>query len=88
MATASATKTAHGSWRPLRFCRTLPATLVALFVAAAVPGTVALMPLYPATEKHWTTAEYSLFYVFWGISGSSARVAGLPLTINGGWRSW
>ena len=22
-----------------------------------------------ATEKHWSTAEYSLFYVFWGISG-------------------
>ena len=27
------------------------------------------MPLYLATEKHWSTAEYSLFYVFWGISG-------------------
>jgi MFS family permease len=27
------------------------------------------MPLYLATEKHWSTAEYSTFYVFWGISG-------------------
>ena len=27
------------------------------------------MPLYLATEKHWSTAEYSMFYVFWGISG-------------------
>ena len=51
----------------------LPATLVALFVACCstcIFGTVGgWMPLYLATEKHWTTAEYSLFYVFWGISG-------------------
>ena len=51
----------------------LPATLVALFVACCstcIFGTVGgWMPLYLATEKHWSTAEYSLFYVFWGISG-------------------
>jgi MFS transporter, SHS family, lactate transporter len=51
----------------------LPATLVALFVACcstAIFGTVGgWMPLYLATEKHWSTGEYSLFYVFWGISG-------------------
>jgi MFS family permease len=51
----------------------LPATLVALFVACCstcIFGTVGgWMPLYLATEKHWSTTEYSLFYVFWGISG-------------------
>jgi MFS family permease len=51
----------------------LPATLVALFVACCstcIFGTVGgWMPLYLATEKHWSTAEYSLFYVFWGLSG-------------------
>ena len=51
----------------------LPATLVALFVACAstcIYGTVgAWMPLYLATEKHWSTTEYSLFYVFYGMTG-------------------
>src|ERR1700682_6119136 len=50
----------------------LPATLVALFVACCstcIFSTVVWMPLYLATEKHWSTAEYSTFYVFWGISG-------------------
>ncbi|MBR0935021.1 MFS transporter [Bradyrhizobium jicamae] len=51
----------------------LPATLVALFVACAstcIYGTVgAWMPLYLATEKHWSTTEYSLFYVFYGLCG-------------------
>ena len=51
----------------------LPATLVALFVACSstcIYGTVgAWMPLYLATEKHWSTTEYSLFYVFYGICG-------------------
>jgi MFS family permease len=51
----------------------LPATLVALFVACAstcIFGTVGgWMPLYLATEKHWSTAEYSAFYVCWGLSG-------------------
>jgi MFS family permease len=51
----------------------LPSTLTALFVACCstcIFGTVgAWMPLYLATEKHWTTAEYSAFYVCWGIVG-------------------
>jgi MFS family permease len=51
----------------------LPATLVALFVACCstcIFGTVGgWMPLYLATEKHWSTQEYSLFYVCWGIVG-------------------
>ena len=51
----------------------LPATLVALFVACCQPcifGTVGgWMPFYLATEKHWSTAEYSPFYVCWGIVG-------------------
>ncbi|KJC40093.1 hypothetical protein UP09_23830 [Bradyrhizobium sp. LTSP885] len=51
----------------------LPATLVALFVACAstcIYGTVgAWMPLYLSTEKHWSTTEYSLFYVFYGLCG-------------------
>ncbi|WP_218578229.1 MFS transporter [Vineibacter terrae] len=52
---------------------TLPSTLVALFVACCstcIFGTVgAWMPYYLSTEKHWSTEEYSLFYVCWGISG-------------------
>jgi MFS family permease len=52
---------------------TLPSTFVALFVACCstcIFGTVgAWMPLYLATEKHWSTAEYSAFYVSWGIVG-------------------
>ena len=52
---------------------TLPATLVALFVACCstcIFGTVgAWMPLYLSTEKGWSTAEYSAFYVAWGIVG-------------------
>ncbi len=51
----------------------LPATLVALFVACCstcIYGTVgSWMPLYLSTEKHWSTTEYSLFYVFYGICG-------------------
>jgi MFS family permease len=51
----------------------LPTTLMALFVACCstcIYGTVGgWMPLYLATEKHWSTTEYSLFYVFYGITG-------------------
>lgn len=51
----------------------LPATLVALFVACSstcIFGTVGgWMPIYLQSEKHWSTAEYSLFYVFWGLAG-------------------
>ena len=49
-----------------------PNTLVALFVACCstcIYGTVGWMPLYLATERHWSTAEYSTFYVFWGFFG-------------------
>jgi MFS family permease len=52
---------------------TLPSTLVALFVACCstcIFGTVGgWMPYYLSTEKHWSTEEYSLFYVCWGIAG-------------------
>jgi sugar phosphate permease len=51
----------------------LPATLVALFVACSsccIFGTVgSWMPYYLSTEKHWSTQEYSAFYVCWGIVG-------------------
>jgi MFS family permease len=51
----------------------LPATLVALFVACGsccIFGTVGgWMPYYLSTEKHWSTEEYSAFYVCWGIVG-------------------
>ena len=51
----------------------LPTTLMALFVACCSTCIFATvggwMPLYLATEKHWSTAEYSTFYVFWGFCG-------------------
>jgi len=51
----------------------LPTTLMALFVACCstcIYGTVGgWMPLYLSTEKHFSTTEYSLFYVFYGITG-------------------
>ena len=51
----------------------LPATLVALFVACSsccIFGTVGgWMPYYLSVEKHWSTQEYSAFYVCWGIVG-------------------
>ena len=51
----------------------LPSTLVALFIACCstcIFGTVGgWMPLYLATEKHWSTQEYSFFYIAWGIVG-------------------
>jgi MFS family permease len=51
----------------------LPATLVALFVATCsccIYGTVGgWMPYYLNTEKHWSTQEYSAFYVCWGLVG-------------------
>ena len=50
----------------------LPTTRVATFVvccSCCIYGTVgAWMPLYLSTEKRWSTAEYSTFYVFWGPS--------------------
>ena len=67
----------------------LPSTLVALFVACCstcIFGTVgARMPLYLATEKGWSTAEYSAFYVSWGIVVFSACgwLAGSPIALAG-----
>lgn len=53
--------------------QTLPATLVALFVACCctcIFGTVgAWMPLYLAKEQGWHTVEYSAFYICWGLVG-------------------
>jgi len=50
------------------------ATLVATFVACCstcIFGTVgSWMPLYLASERGWSTAEYSTFYIAWGIVGS------------------
>ena len=55
---------ARENWGPLA---------VAIFVACcstAIFGTVGgWMPLYLQTEKHFSTFEYSMFYVGWGISG-------------------
>ena len=52
---------------------TLPKILVATFIAcgaSCIWGTVgAWMPLYLSTEKHWSTAEYGTFYIFWGLMG-------------------
>ena len=62
----------------------LPATLVATFItccSCCIYGTVgAWMPLYLSTEKHWSTAQYSTFYIFWASSAFSgyARPAGSP----------
>jgi len=51
----------------------LPATLVGIFIACcsciyarSAPGCALL-----STEKHWSTAEYSTFYVFWASSAFS-----------------
>ena len=48
-------------------------TAVATFVACCstiIYGTVGgWMPLYLATERHWTTAQYGTFYIFWGLVG-------------------
>jgi MFS family permease len=59
--------------RQLFMADVLPATLVAVFVACSsccIFGTVGgWMPYYLSTEKHWSTQEYSAFYVCWGIVG-------------------
>jgi MFS family permease len=51
----------------------LPGTLVGLFIACAsccIFGTVGgWMPLYLQSERHFSTFEYSMFYVGWGLSG-------------------
>jgi MFS transporter, putative metabolite:H+ symporter len=48
-------------------------TAVATFVACCstiIYGTVGgWMPYYLATERHWSTAAYSTFYIWWGLVG-------------------
>jgi MFS family permease len=48
-------------------------TAVATFVACCATtifGTVGgWMPLYLATERHWSTARYGTFYICWGLVG-------------------
>lgn len=57
-------------------------TVIATFIACSstiIYGTVAgWMPIYLAQERHWATAEYGTFYVWWGLVG----VLGL---ISSGW---
>src|SRR6516225_9091594 len=66
-------KTGKLSLRQVFMPDVLPSTLVALFVACSsccIFGTVgAWMPYYLSIEKHWSTQEYSAFYVCWGIVG-------------------
>ncbi len=48
-------------------------TAAATFIACCstiIYGTVGgWMPLYLAQERHWSTATYGTFYIFWGLSG-------------------
>ncbi|MBN8927742.1 MAG: MFS transporter, partial [Rhodospirillales bacterium] len=48
-------------------------TAVATFVACCsttIYGTVgSWMPLYLAQERHWSTAQYGTFYIWWGLVG-------------------
>ena len=49
---------------------TAVATFIAWGFSTTIYGTVGgWMPLYLSTEKHWSTAEYSTFYVLWGLVG-------------------
>ncbi|HEY1932558.1 MAG TPA: MFS transporter [Acetobacteraceae bacterium] len=57
-------------------------TAAATFIACCstiIYGTVGgWMPLYLAQERHWSTAEYGTFYIFWGLVGFlGLLVAGL-----------
>jgi MFS family permease len=48
-------------------------TAIATFVACCsttIYGTVgSWMPLYLSQERHWSTAQYGTFYIFWGLVG-------------------
>ena len=79
-AARSATTTAPGSARPGRsasarcscptYCPQRWSRCSWPAASTSIYGTVgAWMPLYLSTEKHWSTTEYSLFYVFYGICG-------------------
>ncbi len=54
-------------------------TMVATFVACcstSIFGTVGgWMPLYLFKEMHWTTAQYSGFYIAWGLVGALGLIA-------------
>ncbi len=54
-------------------------TAVATFIACCstiIYGTVAgWMPLFLAQERHWSTAEYGTFYIWWGLIGITGLVA-------------
>lgn len=55
-------------------------TAVATFVACCsttIYGTVgSWMPLYLSQERHWATAEYGKFYIWWGLVGFLGLLAG------------
>ena len=61
-------------------------TAAATFVACCstiIYGTVGgWMPLYLATERHWSTAQYGTFYIWWGLVGF------LGLLISGLMSDW
>ncbi len=54
-------------------------TAIATFIACCstiIYGTVAgWMPLFLAQERHWTTAEYGTFYIWWGLVGVFGLIA-------------
>ena len=66
----------------------LPATLVATFVACCrccIYGTVgAWMPIYLPTEKYWSKAQYSTFYILWGLVGFFGLCAASGSWASGG----
>jgi MFS family permease len=55
-------------------------TIVATFIACCsttIYGTVGTwMPLYLSQERHWSTAEYGTFYIWWGLVGFLGLLAG------------
>lgn len=54
-------------------------TAIATFIASCstiIYGTVAgWMPIYLAQERHWSTAQYGSFYIWWGLVGVTGLVA-------------
>lgn len=75
-------KATHIPLRQLFLPDMLHGTLAATFIACCstiIYGTVGgWMPLYLAQERHWSTAEYGTFYIFWGLVGFlGLLVAGL-----------
>ncbi len=58
---------------------TWPSTLIATFIACCstiIYGIVAgWLPIFLAQERHWSTTEYSTFYIWWGIVGVFGLIA-------------